>query len=66
MYNHIICVGDVLWDIIEDGVGFAVDAEGMVVDRKSLTEAQRKIYRKHHMWNSCGCFTSLRIHQDYG
>jgi len=32
MYNHIICVGDVLWDIIEDGVGFAVDAEGMVVN----------------------------------
>jgi len=48
MYNHIIWV-DELWDIIEDGVTFPIDAEEMVVDRKSMTEAQIQIYRKHHV-----------------
>jgi len=27
---------------------FRVDSEGMVVDRKSMIEAQRKIYNMHH------------------
>jgi hypothetical protein len=47
MYCHIIEVDDNRWDIIEDGASFPVDSEGMVVDIKSLTEAQRKIYIKH-------------------
>jgi hypothetical protein len=48
MYNHIIRVYDELWDIIDDGVDFPVDVEGMVVDKKGLTETHRKIYVKHH------------------
>jgi len=48
MYSQIIRVDDELRDIIEDGVGFPVDPEVMVVDRKSRTESQRKIYRNHH------------------
>jgi len=36
-----------LWNIIEDGVTFPVDAKEVVLDRKSSTEAQIKIYRKH-------------------
>jgi len=38
MYNHIIGVDDELWDIIEDDVGFTVDAKGLVVDRNTLTK----------------------------
>jgi len=47
MYSHIKEVDDNQWDIIEDGVRFLVDSEGMVVDIKSLTKAQSKIYIKH-------------------
>jgi len=47
MYSHIKEVDDNWWDIIEDGVRFPVDSEGMVVDIKSLTKAQSKIYIKH-------------------
>jgi hypothetical protein len=39
MYNYIVGVDDELWDIIEDGVTFVVDTKGMVVNKKSLTDA---------------------------
>lgn len=48
MYSHIMSIDDELWDIIEDGIEIAVDKEGMARDRNSLTEAEKKIYRKHH------------------
>jgi hypothetical protein len=32
MYSHIIGVDVELWDIIENGVSFLIDPEGMVVD----------------------------------
>jgi len=48
MYNHIIDVDDELWDITENGVSFQVDIKGMLLDRKSLIDAQKKIYRNHH------------------
>jgi len=47
MYSHIIGVDDEIWDIIEDGVDFPFDLEGMAVDMKSLTEAQ-------WCWNKMG------------
>jgi len=38
-----------LWDILEDGDGdLALDEEGVVVDRKKHTPAQKKLYKKHH------------------
>jgi len=43
MYSHIIGLDDELWDIIEDGVSFPLDSKGMVVDRKSLIDAHKKI-----------------------
>ena len=49
MYSHIICVYDELWDIIEDGVSYVVDHEGVMVDRKSIFDVERKTYKKHHI-----------------
>jgi hypothetical protein len=68
MYSRIICIDDELWVIIEDGVGFPVDAKGMVVDKKSLTEAQRKIYnnnnnKKHH--RAHGILVKALPHSEY-
>jgi hypothetical protein len=63
MYSHITRVDDELWDIMEDGVGFPVDPEGMVVDRKSLTEAQRYIYRNHH--RVCAILVEALLHSEY-
>ena len=37
-----------LWDILEDGVGDLDFDEGVVVDRKKYTHAQKKMYKKHH------------------
>src|SRR4030066_734468 len=48
LYSHIIGIDDELWDIIEDGIDIVVDDEGKSADRKSLTEAQKKVYKKHH------------------
>ena len=48
MYTYIIGLDDELWDILEDGIDIAIDSVGMVVDRKTLTPTQKKIYRKHH------------------
>jgi len=55
MYSHIIEVDDELWGIIEDNVTFHVDLEGMVVDRKSLTQAS------YTTWFSSGSFASFTI-----
>ena len=63
MQSHVICIDDELWDIIEDGIGIIVDVEGMVVDRKSLTEDQRKIYRKHHIAH--GILVEVLPHSEY-
>jgi hypothetical protein len=43
MYNHIMSIDDELWDIVEDGIEFEVDEEGMAHDRKSMTETQKKL-----------------------
>src|SRR4030066_2427776 len=48
LYIHIIRIDDELWDIIEDDINIVVDDEGKSADRKSLTEAQKKVYKKHH------------------
>jgi len=38
-----------LWEILEDGVGdLDLDKEGVVVDQKKHTLAQKKMYKKHH------------------
>jgi len=42
MYSYIICVDDELRDIIEDDVRFQVNSKGMMVDRKSVTDAQKR------------------------
>jgi len=63
MYSHIIGVNDDLWDIIDDGVTFPVGFEGIMVDKKSLTEAQRKIYKKHH--KVCGILVEVLPHSKY-
>jgi len=47
MYIHIIGVDNELLDIIEDGINFQVDYEGIIIDRKSLIIAQKKMYKKH-------------------
>jgi hypothetical protein len=52
-----------LWDIIEDGVSFPIDLEGMVVDRKSLIEAQTKIYIKHNIVH--GILVEVLPHSEY-
>jgi hypothetical protein len=49
MYNHIIDIDDEPWDIIEGGLTFEVDEEGMVPDKKCLTPVQKKTYKKHHI-----------------
>lgn len=48
MYTHIIGLDDELWDILEDSIDILVNAVGMITDRKSLTPAQKKTYRKYH------------------
>ena len=42
-YSYIIGVDDELWVIIEDGVSFLVDSKGVVVDIKSLYDAQKRL-----------------------
>lgn len=46
MYTHIIDLDDELWDILKDGINIQVNSVGMVSERKSLTPAQKKIYKK--------------------
>jgi hypothetical protein len=49
MYSYIMGLDEELWDILEEGVGdLVLDEEGVVVDRKKHTPAQKKIYKKHH------------------
>lgn len=66
MFIHIIGVDDKMWDIIEDGVNFFVDVEGMVIDKKRLNEAQRKIYSKHHIVHGIFMDALPKIYQDCG
>jgi len=63
MCSHIIGVDDELWNIIEDGVSFTIDVEGMVVDMNILTEAQSKIYKKHHKVH--GIIVDALPHSEY-
>lgn len=46
IYTYIISLDDDLWDILEDGIDIQVNEVGMVSGRKSLTPAQKKIYKK--------------------
>lgn len=48
MYTHIIGLDDELRDILEDGINILVNGVRMVDDRKTLTHALQKLYRKHH------------------
>jgi hypothetical protein len=41
-------IDDEICDIVEDGFEIEVNEEGRALDRKGLTEAKKKIYRKHH------------------
>jgi hypothetical protein len=63
MYSHIIGVDDSLWDIMEDGITIPVDEKGVAIDRKKLTDAQRKIYRKHHKVR--GLIVDVLPHNEY-
>jgi len=48
-YSYIMGLDEKLWDILEDRVGdLDLDEEGVVVDRKKHTSAQKKMYKKHH------------------
>jgi len=48
-YSYIMGLDEELWDILEDGVGdLDLDEEGVVVDRKKHTPAQKEMYKKHH------------------
>jgi len=40
MYSYIIDVDDELWDIIDDGINFSVNSDGIVIDRKRFTDTQ--------------------------
>src|SRR4030042_6598637 len=55
LYSHIVGIDDELWDIIEDGIDIEVDDEGKCIDRKKLTEAQKKVYKKHHRVRGIMC-----------
>ena len=49
MYSHIMGFDEELCDILEDGVvDFALDEEGVSIDRKKHTPAQKKLYKMHH------------------
>ncbi|KEH15965.1 hypothetical protein MTR_0412s0010, partial [Medicago truncatula] len=48
IYSYIIGIDDELWDVIKDGPVFEVEEEGLVTDRKKLTNIQKKIYKKPH------------------
>jgi len=48
-YSYIMGLDEDFLDILEDGVGdLDLDEEGVVVDRKKHTPAQKKMYNKHH------------------
>jgi len=49
IYSYIMGFDGRLWDILEEGVGdLALDEEGVAIDRKKHTPAQKKLYKKHH------------------
>lgn len=48
MYTYIIGLDDELWNILEDKTNIKFNGVRMVTDRKTVTPAQKKIYRKHH------------------
>ena len=54
LYSHIIGIDDELWDIIEDGIDIEVHDEGET-DMKKLTDAQKKVYKKHHRVRGIMC-----------
>lgn len=63
MYTHIIGLDDDLQEIIEDGIDIQVNGAGMVTNRKSLTHAQKKTYKKHHRVK--GIFVYVLPHSEY-
>jgi len=63
-YSYVMGLDEELWDILEDGVGdLVLDEEGVVVDRKKHTPAQKKIYKKHHKIR--GSFVLAIPHGEY-
>jgi hypothetical protein len=64
MYCHIMGLDEKLWDVLEDGVGdLELDEEGVVVDRKKHTAAQKKMYKKHHKIR--GILVAALPHKEY-
>ncbi|XP_050909755.1 uncharacterized protein LOC127123595 [Lathyrus oleraceus] len=63
MYTHIIGLYDELWDILEDGIDIPVNGVRMATDKKSLTPAQKKTYRKHHRVK--GILVDIIRHSEY-
>jgi hypothetical protein len=63
MYSHIMGLDEKLWDVLEDGVGYLeLDEEGVIVDRKKHTAAQKKI-NKHHKIR--GILVAALPHKEY-
>lgn len=52
-----------MWDIIEDAIDIPVNEVGMLTNRKTLTSAQKKIYRKHHRVR--GIFVDVLPYSEY-
>jgi len=50
MYSHIIGIDEELWDILEDDVDLTLDEEGVAVDRKKHTVAEKKLYKNTWRW----------------
>jgi hypothetical protein len=49
MYSHVMGLDEELWVVLEECVGdLVLDEEGVVVDKKKQSPAQKKLYKKHH------------------
>lgn len=63
MYTHIIGIDIDLWNILEDDIDILVNGVGVVIDKKTVTPAQRKTYRKHHRVR--GILVNALPHSEY-
>jgi hypothetical protein len=64
MYSYIMGLDEELWQVLEDGVDdLELDEEGVVVDRKKHTAAQKKMYKKHHRIR--GIIVASLPHKEY-
>jgi hypothetical protein len=64
MYSHIMGLDEDLWNVLEEGVGdLVLNEEGVVIDRKKHTPAQKKLYKKHHKIR--GILVAALPHKEY-